>query len=91
MAMQPFHPAQQWVKPWPTPANEFTGTDTFTYQATDGAVVVQFWLTIGVFDAFHDQAQQIGADIDGAGPDGRSGDSVALSSDGRTRSWGALC
>ena len=91
MAMQPFHPAQQWVKRLAyTPANEFTGTDTFTYQATDGASSSAVHnATISVFDAFHDQAQQIGADIDGAGPDDQSGDSVALSSDGRTRAVGA--
>ena len=73
-----------------TPANEFTGTDTFTYQATDGASSSAVHnATISVFDAFHDQAQQIGADIDGAGPDDQSGDSVALSSDGRTLAVGA--
>ena len=73
-----------------TPANEFTGTDTFTYQATDGASSsAVHTATISVFDAFHDQAQQIGADIDGAGPDDQSGDSVALSSDGRTLAVGA--
>ena len=74
-----------------TPANEFTGTDTFTYQATDGASSsAVHTATISVFDAFHDQAQQIGADIDGAAPGDRFGDSVALSSDGRISQLGRL-
>ena len=74
-----------------TPSSSFSGVVTFTYKASDGisgdsAVKTA---TVNVFDAYRNSASLIGDDIDGEAAGDELGESVSLSSDGRTVAVGA--
>ncbi len=74
-----------------TPNVNFTGTDSFTYKVNDGNEDSETRAaTLSVFEAYRQQALQIGEDIDGEAAGDESGHSVSLSSDGRTVAIGAI-
>jgi VCBS repeat-containing protein len=73
-----------------TPAEGFTGTDTFTYSVSDGTTETSArTATITVFDAYYESQRKLGTNIDGEAASDESGTSVALSSDGLTVAIGA--
>jgi VCBS repeat-containing protein len=73
-----------------TPMPGFTGTDTLTYRVYDGTdVSTDQTATITVFAAYRENQHKLGDDIDGEAASDESGNSVALSSDGRTVAIGA--
>ena len=72
------------------PIPDFTGVDTFTYKASDGANESDVrTATITVYGAFHDVAQLVGVDIDGKAAGDKFGAALAISSDGKTIAIGA--
>jgi GH24 family phage-related lysozyme (muramidase) len=73
-----------------TPTTNYTGTDTFTFKANDGASdSATKTVTITVISGYKATQTQIGADIDGEAVNDYSGISVSFNEDGTTLAIGA--
>jgi hypothetical protein len=73
-----------------TPTTNYTGTDTFTFKANDGASdSATKTVTITVISGYKATQTQIGADIDGEAVSDYSGISVSFNEDGTTLAIGA--
>jgi GH24 family phage-related lysozyme (muramidase) len=72
-----------------TPTTNYTGTDTFTFKANDGASdSATKTVTITVISGYKATQTQIGADIDGEAAGDYSGISVSFNEDGTTLAIG---
>ena len=72
-----------------TPTTNYTGIDTFTFKASDGASdSATKTVTITVISGYKATQTQIGTDIDGEAADDYSGISVSFNEDGTTLAIG---
>ena len=72
-----------------TPTTNYTGIDTFTFKASDGASdSATKTVTITVISGYKATQTQIGTDIDGEEADDYSGISVSFNEDGKTLAIG---